>query len=79
MVLLWCCYGAATVVDRLRFLETLAEACEKGESEDGGRQGPAITPGAFLGVEIGTSQITLPVGACRFWSTPHIVLSVAFL
>jgi len=41
MVLLWYCYGAATVVDRLRFLETLAEACEKGESEDGGRQGPA--------------------------------------
>ena len=35
--------------------------------------------GALLGLEIGTSQGTLPVGAGRFGSTPQIVLSGAFL
>jgi hypothetical protein len=35
--------------------------------------------GALLGLEIGTSQGTLPVGAGRFRRTPHIVLSGAFL
>jgi hypothetical protein len=35
--------------------------------------------GALLGLEIGTSQSTLPVGAGRFGRTPHIVLSGAFL
>src|ERR1017187_5120102 len=33
----------------------------------------------FLGLEIGASQSTLPVGAKRFRRTPHIVLSGAFL
>ena len=35
--------------------------------------------GALLGLEIGTSQSTLPVGAGRFGRTPHIALSGAFL
>src|ERR1039458_5260534 len=35
--------------------------------------------GAFLGLEIGTNQSILPVGAGRFGRTPHIVLSGAFL
>src|ERR1019366_771207 len=34
--------------------------------------------GALLGLEIGTSQSTLPVVAGRFGRTPHIVLSGAF-
>jgi hypothetical protein len=34
---------------------------------------------ALLGLEIGTSQSTLPVGAGRFGTTPHIALSGAFL
>src|ERR1039458_8809708 len=34
--------------------------------------------GAFLGLEIGTSQSTLPVVAGRFGRTPHIALSGAF-
>src|ERR1022692_3373195 len=33
----------------------------------------------FLGLEIGASQSTLPVGAKRFRRTPHIALSGAFL
>src|ERR1039458_1652798 len=33
----------------------------------------------FLGLEIGASQRTLPVGAERFRRTPHIALSGAFL
>ena len=35
--------------------------------------------GALLGLEIGTSQGTLPVGAGRFGRAPHIALSGAFL
>src|ERR1035441_7036187 len=35
--------------------------------------------GALLGLEIGTSQNTLPVVVGRFRRTPHIVLSGAFL
>jgi hypothetical protein len=35
--------------------------------------------GALLGLEIGTSQSTLPVGAGRSGRTPHIALSGAFL
>jgi hypothetical protein len=35
--------------------------------------------GALLGLEIGTSQGTLPVVAGRFGGTPHIALSEAFL
>ena len=35
--------------------------------------------GALLGLEIGTSQGTLPVVADRFRRTPHIALSGAFL
>ena len=35
--------------------------------------------GALLGLEIGTGQSTLPVVVGRFGSTPHIVLSGAFL
>jgi hypothetical protein len=35
--------------------------------------------GALLGLEIGTSRATLPVGASRFGRTPHIALSGAFL
>ena len=35
--------------------------------------------GALLGLEIGTSQGTLPIGAGRFGRAPHIVLSGAFL
>ena len=40
--------------------------------------GPALR-GALLGLEIGTSQSTLPVVAGRYGRTPHIVLSGAFL
>src|ERR1035438_48808 len=40
--------------------------------------GPALR-GALLGVEIGTSQTTLPVVVSRFRRTLHIVLSGAFL
>jgi len=50
---------------------------------------PAMTPdrrlvrpilrGAFLGLEIGTSESTLPVVGGRFRSTPHIALSGAVL
>src|ERR1035437_1628176 len=36
-------------------------------------------PSPVLGLEIGTSQGTLPVGAGRFGRTPHIVLAGAFL
>src|ERR1035437_1693840 len=35
--------------------------------------------GALLGLEIGTSQGILPVGAGRFGRTPHIALSGAVL
>jgi hypothetical protein len=35
--------------------------------------------GALLGLEIRTSQDTLPVGVCRFARTLHIALSGAFL
>src|ERR1035437_4026927 len=35
--------------------------------------------GALLGLEIGTSQSTLPVGVGRSGRTPHIALSGAFL
>src|ERR1017187_10477909 len=35
--------------------------------------------GALLGLEIGTSQSTLSVGAGRFGRTPHIALSEGFL
>jgi len=35
--------------------------------------------GALLGLEIGTSQGTLSIGAGRFGRAPHIVLSGAFL
>ena len=35
--------------------------------------------GALLGLEIGTSRATLPVGDGRFVRTPHIALSGAFL
>ena len=35
--------------------------------------------GALLGLEIGTSQGTLPVGAGRFRRAPHIALFGAFL
>jgi hypothetical protein len=33
----------------------------------------------YLGLEIGGSQSTLPVGVEGSWRTPHIVLSGAFL
>jgi hypothetical protein len=36
-------------------------------------------PGALLGLEIGTSRATLPLGADRFGRTPHIALSGALL
>src|ERR1035441_311058 len=35
--------------------------------------------GALLGLEIGTSQSTLPVGAGQYGKTPHIALFGAFL
>src|ERR1035438_5239791 len=35
--------------------------------------------GALLGLEIGSSQSTLPVGAGQYGRTPHIALSGAFL
>src|ERR1035441_3643476 len=35
--------------------------------------------GALLGLEIGTRQSTLPVGAGRYGKTPYIALSGAFL
>src|ERR1039457_3480901 len=48
------------------------------KATDGRLVRPALR-GALLGLDIGISQSTLPVGAGRFRRTPHIVLSGAFL
>src|ERR1035437_7572611 len=47
--------------------------------ESDGRLVRPTLRGALLGLEIGTSQSTLPVGAGRFGRTPHIALFGAFL
>src|ERR1017187_7192165 len=82
------------VVDQLAGRQVVAvnpafERHRQVQRPDGIADLPGMTPdrrlvrptlrGALLGLEIRTSQATLPVGVGRFRRTPHIALSGAFL
>ena len=57
----------------------LAYPQDANRKASGGRLVRPTLRGALLGLEIGTSQATLPVGVGRAGRTPHIALSGAFL
>src|ERR1035441_3637710 len=57
----------------------LAYPQDANRKASGGRLVRPALRGALLGLEIGTSQGTPPVGVGRFGRTPHIALSGVFL
>jgi hypothetical protein len=63
---------------RRRFYSIPASSLTRETRTDGRLVRPTLRE-PLLGLEIGTSQSTLPVGAGRYERTPHIALSGAFL